>query len=132
MESQNQRGQSRRLCQVLELQAGKHKIETNGLAFLEKNQTELVNSGRKMDDEMFITNLLKSRPQSEYEGVIFVIKGNLRKVKVEHPEIEQILEDKYQAMSHAKGWDEGEYEYALFTRQSNKKKPKRAFKGHCG
>ena len=31
MESKNQRVQSRSLHQVLELQAGKHKTETNGL-----------------------------------------------------------------------------------------------------
>ena len=31
VESQNQRRQSRSLHQVLELQAGKHKTETNGL-----------------------------------------------------------------------------------------------------
>ena len=31
VESQNQRGQSSSLHQVLELQAGKHKAETNGL-----------------------------------------------------------------------------------------------------
>ena len=35
-------------------------------------------------------------------------------------------------MKHVKGWDEEEDDYALFTRQSNKKKPKKAFKGCCG
>ena len=48
------------------------------------------------------------------------------------PEIEQVLEDKYQAMKHAKGWEEKEDDYALFASPSNKKKPKKAFKGHCG
>ena len=76
-----------------------------------------------MDDEMFITHLLNSLPQSEYEGAILAIKDKLRKGKVELPEIEQILEDKYQAMKHVKGWDEEEDDYALFTSQSNKKKP---------
>ena len=61
-----------------------------------------------------------------------MIKDKLRKGKVELPEIEQILEDKYQAMKHVKGWDEEEDDYALFTSQSNKKKAKKAFKGHCG
>ena len=102
------------------------------LAFLEKKQTELANTGNKMDDEMFITHLLNSLPQSEYEGAILVIKDKLRKGKVELPEIEQILEDKYQAMKHVKGWDKEEDDYALFTSQSYKKKPKKAFKGHCG
>ena len=85
-----------------------------------------------MDDEAFITHLLNSLPQSEYEGVIVVIKDKLRKGDAELPEIEQILEDKYQAMKHVKGWDEEEDDYALFTSQSNKKKPKKEFKGCCG
>ena len=80
----------------------------------------------------FITHLLNSLPQSEYEGAILVIKDKLRKGDVELSEIEQILEDKYQAMKHAKGWDEEEDDYALFISQSNKKKPKKVFKGQCG
>ena len=51
---------------------------------------------------------------------------------MELSEIEQILEDKYQAMKHAKGWGEEEDDYALFASLSNKKKPKKAFKGCCG
>ena len=51
---------------------------------------------------------------------------------MEVSEIEQVLEDIYQAMKHAKGWDEEEDGYALFASPSNKKKPKKAFKGHCG
>ena len=85
-----------------------------------------------MDDETFITHLLNSLPQSEYKGAILVIKDKLRKGDVELPEIGQILEDKYQAMKHVKGWDEEEDDYALFTSQSNKKKPKKSFEGHCG
>ena len=64
---------------------------------------------------MLITHLLNSLPQSEYKGAILVIKDKLRKGDVELPEIEQILEDKYQAKKHAKGWDEEEDDYALFT-----------------
>ena len=85
-----------------------------------------------MDDETFITHLLNSLPQSEYEGPILVIKDKLRKGPVELQEQGQVLEDKYQAMKHATGWEEQEDDYALFARPSNKKKPKKAFKGHCG
>ena len=67
---------------------------------LEKKQTELANTGHKMDNETFITHLLNPLPQSEYEGAILVIKDKLRKGKIELPEIEQNLEDKYQAMKH--------------------------------
>ena len=49
------------------------------LAFLEKKCTELANTGHKMDDETFITHLLNSLPQSEYEGPILVGKEKLRK-----------------------------------------------------
>ena len=102
------------------------------LAFMEKKCTELMKTGHRMDDETFLTHLLNSLPQSEYEGAMLVVKDKLRNGDVELPEIEQILEDKYQAMKHAKGWDEEEDDYALFATLSNKKKPKKAFKGNCG
>ena len=81
---------------------------------------------------MIITHLLNSLPQSEYEGAILVINDKLRKGRVELPEMEQILKDKYQAMKHVKGWDEEGDDYALFTSQSSKKNPKKSFKGCCG
>ena len=81
---------------------------------------------------MFITHLLNSLPQSEYKGAILIIKDKLRNGDVELSEIEQILEDKYQAMKHAKGWGEEEDAYTLFASPSNNKKPKKALKGHCG
>ena len=102
------------------------------ITFMEKKRAELMNTGHIMDDEMFITHLLNSLPQTEYEGAILVIKDKLRKGTVEIPEIEQVLEDKYQAMKHAKGWEEEEDDYALFASPSNKKGPKKAFKGCCG
>ena len=102
------------------------------ITFMEKKQAELMNSGHIMDDETFITHLLNSLPQTVYEGAILVIKDKLRKGPVEIPEIEEVLEDKYQAMKHAKGWEEEEDDYALFASPSNKKGPKKAFKGCCG
>ena len=85
-----------------------------------------------MDDLIFITHLLNSLPQSEYEGAILVIKDKPRKGPVDLAQIEQVLEDKYQAMKHAKGWEEEEDDYALFASASNKKKPKKVFQGCCG
>ena len=102
------------------------------LTFLEMKRAELINIGHIMDDETFITHLLNSLPQSEYEGAILVIKVKLRKGPVDLPEIEQVQENKYQAMKHAKGWEEEEDDYALFASPSNKKRPKKAFIGHCG
>ena len=98
------------------------------LAFLEKKHTELENTGHRMDDETFITHLLNSLPQSEYEGGKLVIKEKLRKEDVELSQTEQILEDKYQTMKHVKGWDEEEDDYALFTSQTNKKSPRKHLK----
>ena len=84
-----------------------------------------MNTGHIMDDETFITHLLNSLPQSEYKGAILVIKDKLRKGPVDLPEIEQVLEDKYQAMKHAKGWEEEEDDYALIASRSNKKSPRK-------
>ena len=91
-----------------------------------------MNTGHIMDDETLITHLLNSLPQTVYEVAILVIKDKLRKGTVEIPEIEQVLEDKYLAMKQAKGWEEEEDDYALFASPSNKKGPKKAFKGRCG
>ena len=85
-----------------------------------------------MSDETVITHLLNSLPQTVYKGAILVIKDKLRKSILEITEIEQILEDKFQAMKQAKGWEEEEDDYALFVSPSNKKGPKKAFKGRCG
>ena len=102
------------------------------IAFLEKKRSELMNTGHIMSDETFITHVLNSLPQTVYEGAILVIKDKLRKSILQITEIEQILEDKFQAMKQAKGWEEEEDDYALFVSPSNKKGPKKAFKGHCG
>ena len=102
------------------------------ITFMEKKRAELMNTGHIMDDETFITHLLNSLPQSEYEGAVLMIKDKLRKGPVELPEIEQVLEDKYQAMKHAKGWEEEEDDYALFASPSNRKGPRKVFKGRCG
>ena len=72
------------------------------LTLMEKKLAELMNTGHIMDDETFIMHLLNSLPQAEYEGAILVIKDKLRKRPVNLPEIEQVLEDKYQAMKHAR------------------------------
>ena len=102
------------------------------ITFMEKKRTELMNTGHIMDDERFITHLLNSLQQTVYEGAILIIKDKLRKCTVKITEIEQILEDKFQAMKQAKGREEEEDDYTLFPSPSNKKGPKKAFKGRCG
>ena len=100
------------------------------LAFMEKKRNELVNTGHIMDDEMFITHLLNSLPQAEYEGTILVIKERLRGRSCGLAEVEQLLEDKYLSMKHVKG-EEEEDNYALFG-PAKKKGQKKQFKGQCG
>ena len=56
----------------------------------------------------------------------------LRNGYVGLPEIEQILEDKYQAMKNSKGLDEEKDDYALFASPSNKKKPKKHLRDVVG
>ena len=102
------------------------------IAFIEKKRAELMNTGHIMSDETFITHLLNSLPQTVYEGAILVIKDKVRRSILGITEIEQILEDKFQAIKQTKGWDEEEDDYALFVSPSNKKGPKKAFKGCCG
>ena len=76
------------------------------LAFMEKKRTELTNTGHIMDDETFITHLLNSLPQAEYEGAILIIKERLRSRSCDLAEIEQLLEDKYLSTKYVKGWEE--------------------------
>ena len=104
----------------------------DGLAFLEKKRNELANTGHIMDDETFITHLLNSLPQVEYEGVILVVKERLRSRSCDVAEVEQLLEDKYQSMKCVKGWEEEEDDYALFASPAKKKGQKQQFKGRCG
>ena len=85
-----------------------------------------------MDDEMFITHLLNSLPQAEYEGAILVIKERLRGSTCDLAQVEQLLEDKYLSMKHVKGWEEKEDDYALFASPAKKKGQKKQFKGRCG
>ena len=98
------------------------------ITFMEKKRSELMNTGHIMSDETFITHLLNFLPQTEYEGAILVVKDKVRKRPVEIPEIEQVLEDKYQAMKHAKGWEEQEDDYVLFASPPSKKGPRKLSK----
>ena len=91
------------------------------LAFLERERTELANTVHIMDNEMFITHLLNSFPQAEYEGAILAIKERLRRCTYDLAEIEQILEDIYQSMKYVNSWKEEEDDYTLFASPANKK-----------
>ena len=98
------------------------------LAFMEKKRNELTNKGHVMDDETFITHLLNSLPQVDYEGVILVVKERLRSRSCNVAEVEQLLEDKYLSMKCVKVWEEEEDDYALFASPAKKKGPKNSLK----
>ena len=102
------------------------------VAFVEKKRNELANTGHIMDDEMFITHLLSSLQQAEYEGGILVIKKRLRSRSCNLAEVEQLLEDKYLSMRYVKGWEEEEDDYALFASPAKEKGLKKQFKGKYG
>ena len=102
------------------------------LASMEKKRNELANTGHIMEDETFITRLLNSLPQAEYEGAILVIKERLRSRSCDLAEVEQLLEDKFLSMKYVKGWEEEEDDYALFASPTKKKGHKKQFKRQCG
>ena len=81
-----------------------------------------------MDDETFITHLLNSLPQVEYEGEILVIKERLIGSTCDLAQVEQLLEDKYLSMKLLKGWEVEEDDYALFLSPAKKKGQKKQFK----
>ena len=87
-----------------------------------------------MDDETFITHLLNSLPQAEYEGAILVVsvRERLRGSTCDLAQVEQLLEDKYLSMKYVKGLEEEEDDYALFASPAKKKGQKKQFKGWCG
>ena len=99
------------------------------LVFMKKKRNELANTWHIMDDETFITHLLNSLPQVEYEEAILVIKERLRGRSCRLNEVEQLLEDKYLSMKSVKGWEEEEDDYALFASPAKKKGQKKQFKG---
>ena len=100
------------------------------IGLLERKRTELlVNTGHIMDDETFITHLLNSLQQAEYEGAILAINERLRISSYDLAEIEQILEDKYQSMKYVKGWEEEEDDYVLLASPASKKGHIKQFKG---
>ena len=102
------------------------------LAFMEKKRNELADTGHIINNEMFITHLLNSLPQAEYEGAILVIKERLRGSTYDLAQVEQLLEDKYLSMKYVKGWEQEEDDYALFASPAKKKGQKKQFKGRCG
>ena len=117
----------------LALQARECETEANALAGIHGEEKKQASEYRHIiDDETFITHLLNSLPQAEYEGAILVIKERLRGSTCDLAQVEQLLEDKYLSMKYVKGWEEEEDDYVLFASPAKKKGQKKQFKGRCG
>ena len=48
------------------------------MAHMERKRNELQNAGHEMDDETFITHVMASLPQEEYQDTILSLKAKLR------------------------------------------------------
>ena len=79
-----------------------------------------------MDDETFLTHVMASLPQEEYQDTILTLKAKLRE---DNLMIETLLDDKYEAMKEVQGWIEDGDQLALLVGKPHFKK---TFKGQCG
>ena len=48
------------------------------IAHMERKRNELGNSGHEMDDEAFLTHVMASLPQEEYQATILTLETKLR------------------------------------------------------
>ena len=99
------------------------------LAHTERKRNELENTGHKMDDEAFLTHVMASLPQEEYQATILTLKAKLRDDDLTIEEAETLLDDKNETMKEVQGWTEEGDELALFVGKPHYKK---TFKGQCG
>ena len=82
-----------------------------------------------MDDGTFLTHVIVSLPQEEYQAIILTLKAKLREDDLMIEEAETILDDKHEAMKEVQGWTEDGDELALLVGKPHFKK---TFKGQCG
>ena len=55
---------------------------------------------------LFLTYVLMSLPQEEYQTMILVLKVKLRKGALTIEEAKNLLDDKFEAMKELSGWNE--------------------------
>ena len=58
------------------------------MAHMERKRNDLENAGHEMDDESFLTHVMASLPQEEYQATILTLKPKLREseLMIEEPE----------------------------------------------
>ena len=58
-------------------------------------RTQLIHADHNMNKETFLTYILTSLPQEEYQAMILVLKDKLRKGTLTVEEAENLLDDKF-------------------------------------
>ena len=76
------------------------------IAHMERKRNELENSGHDIDDETFLTHVMASLPQEEYQTTILTLRAKLREDDLTIQEAETLLDDKYEAMKEIQEWTE--------------------------
>ena len=101
----------------------------DGLAHMKKKRNELENAGHEMDDDTFLTHVMASLPQDEYQATILTLKAKLRDDDLTIEEVETLLDDEYEVMKEIQGWTEEAEDLALLVGKPHYKK---TFNGQCG
>ena len=96
------------------------------MAHKERKRNELETAGHEMDDETFLTHVIESLPQEDYQATILTLKAKLREDDLMIEEAETSLDDKYEAMKEVQGWTDDGDELALLVGRPHFKK---TFKG---
>ena len=99
------------------------------MAQMERKRNEFVNAGHEMDDQTFLTHVMASLPQEEYQATILTLKAKLREGDLTIEEAETLLDNKYESMKEVQGWTQEGDELALLVGKPHFKK---TFKGQCG
>ena len=95
---------------------------------MEKKRNELENAGHEMDDDTFLTHVMASLTQKEYQATILTLKAKLRDDDLTIDEAETLLDDNYEVMKEVKGWTAEGDELALLV---GKPHYKETFMGQC-
>ena len=101
----------------------------NWMAPMERTRNGLENAGHEMDDVTFLSHIMASLPQEEYQATILILKLKLRVDDLMIEEAETLMDDMYEAVKEVQGWTEDGDELALFV---GKPQFKKTFKGKCG
>ena len=62
------------------------------MAHMERKRNQLENAGHEMDDESFLTHVMASLPQEEYQATILTLKAKLRESELMIEEAETLFD----------------------------------------